>query len=228
MSTSLTREQVRQVDAIAIHELGIPGVVLMENAGRNATEHVLGLCARSGAKRILIFAGPGNNGGDGFVIARHLMNRGFNVRVYLTGEERKLSDDAGMNYRILRNMGVDVHSVHTPQSVTAALAEIRETDVVVDALLGTGFCGRVREPLATLIPGINDAAKAGAVAIDVPSGLDCNTGQPSNATIRADCTVTFVANKTGFEAPDARRYVGEVVVADIGTPPELVTRVLPG
>jgi NAD(P)H-hydrate epimerase len=228
MSMSLTREQVRQVDAIAIHELGIPGVVLMENAGRNATEHVVGLCARSGATRIRIFAGPGNNGGDGFVIARHLMNRGFNVRVHLAGEERKLSDDAGTNYRILRNMGVDVHTVSTPESVTAALAEIRGTDVLVDALLGTGFSGQVREPLASLIHGINDAAKAGTLAVDVPSGLDCNTGRPSNATIRADCTITFVANKTGFDAPGARPYVGEVIVVDIGAPPDLVARVLSG
>jgi NAD(P)H-hydrate epimerase len=226
MSTSLTREQVRQVDAIAIHELGIPGVVLMENAGRNATEHVLGLCGRSGATRIRIFAGPGNNGGDGFVIARYLMNRGFDVRVHLAGEERKLSDDAGTNYRILRNMGVDVYSVNTSERVAAALAEIGEGDVVVDALLGTGFSGQVREPLATLIHGINVAAKAGVVAVDVPSGLDCNTGQPSNATIRADCTVTFVANKEGFDAPGARPYVGDVIMVDIGAPPELVVRVL--
>lgn len=216
------------MDARAIHELGIPGVVLMENAGRNATEHVLALRGRRRATRIRVFAGPGNNGGDGFVIARHLANHGFDVAVYLAGEERKLSDDAGTNFRILRNMGVEVRPVNTPDGVTAALAEIRETDVVVDALLGTGFSGQVREPLATLIHGINDAAKAGVVGIDVPSGLDCNTGQPSNATIRAGCTITFVASKTGFETPGARPYVGEVIVVDIGAPPELVARVLSG
>lgn len=225
MPRSLTREQVRRVDAIAINELGIPGVVLMENAGRNAAECILGLRRRHDAARIAVFCGPGNNGGDGFVIARHLINRGVQTRVLLAGDNGKLTEDAGTNYGILRAMDVPVVSADTPGAVARAVAQIHESDIVVDALLGTGFRGDVREPLATLIDGINRGPQAAVVAIDVPSGLDCNTGRPAKATVRATCTITFVANKAGFAAPEARPYTGEVIVADIGAPPDLIDRV---
>ena len=222
MAVFLTREQVRRVDAVAIHELGIPGVVLMENAGRNAADRIAEVVRRTAAERVVIFCGTGNNGGDGFVIARHLRNRGLNVLVFLAGDPDRLTPDAGVHYRILRAMGIAVH----PAGRTGTTGGIRGRDVVVDALLGTGFEGDVREPLASLIEGINGASKAAVVAVDVPSGLDCDTGRPCNATIRADLTVTFVAGKVGFATETARAYTGEVVVADIGAPSELVDRVV--
>lgn len=216
------------MDAIAIHDLGIPGVVLMENAGRNAADRVVDLLRSRSADRVAIFAGPGNNGGDGFVIARHLLNRGVDVRVFLVGDAARLTEDAGTNYRVLRAMGVEIPAVRGEEAAREAVGQVGPTDVVVDALLGTGFCGDVREPLAGVIRAINAADKAGVVAVDVPSGLDCDTGQPANATIRADRTVTFVANKRGFEAAGSREYTGEVLVADIGAPPNLIVRVLNG
>jgi len=221
MAVLLTREQVRRVDAVAIHELGIPGVVLMENAGRNAADRIAEVVRRTAADRVVIFCGTGNNGGDGFVIARHLRNRGFTVRVYLAGEAERLTPDAQVNHGILQAMGVTIHPAVDAGTVAMAIGELRGADVVVDALLGTGFQGDVREPLASLIEGINGTAKAAVVAVDVPSGLDCDTGRPCNATIRADLTVTFVADKVGFATETARQYTGEVVVADIGAPPDL-------
>ncbi|MBN1510735.1 MAG: NAD(P)H-hydrate epimerase [Phycisphaerae bacterium] len=228
MSRSLTRDEVRRVDGIAIHELGIPGVVLMENAGRNAADRVADLLRSRSADRVAVFAGPGNNGGDGFVIARHLLNRGIDTRVFLVGDAARLTADAGTNHRILRAMGVEVPALHGEEAAHKAAEQIRPKDIVVDALLGTGSRGDVREPLAGVILAINAADKAGVVAVDVPSGLDCDTGRPANATIRADRTVTFVASKTGFAAAGACEYTGEVFVADIGAPPDLIERVSNG
>lgn len=225
MNVVLTREQVRQVDQIAIDEYGISGLVLMENAGRNAARIILAeITARNAGEsadsvnRVLIFCGTGNNGGDGFVIGRHLANVGVDVSIALTGEVDRLSPDATANHRICRAMEIPIEDTHS--------AEIRPGDLVVDALLGTGFAGQVREPLARVIKAINEAPKACVVAIDVPSGLDCNSGAASNACVIADLTITFVADKTGFHSDEARRYVGQVHVADIGAPPTIVERIL--
>lgn len=225
MEPILTREQVRQVDRIAAEEYHISGLVLMENAGRNATQILLQemgdrLSARGtgGRGRVLIFCGTGNNGGDGFVIARHLDNAGVNVAIAIAGEPDRLSPDAAANHRICVAMGLPISD--------AVQAEIRPGDLVVDALLGTGFAGQVRQPLAGIIETINRASKIGAVAIDVPSGLDCNTGEPANACVRADLTITFAAGKAGFQTDRGREYAGRVRVADIGAPPAIVRRIL--
>ena len=227
-SGSLTRDQVRKVDELASRELGIPSIVLMENAGRNAAEIVrarFGPSGPIGKGRIVVFAGQGNNGGDGFVVARHLANAGSAVDVWLCGEREALTFDAGMNLRILERMGMKIGEVKTADAVAAAAATIGAEDVVVDALLGTGFRGNVREPIATVIAAIDRSKRRAIVAIDLPSGLDCDSGQPSNATVRANLTVTFVAPKVGFAAAGASAFTGEVVVADIGAPPSLIERV---
>lgn len=225
---ALTGAQVREVDRLAIEELAIPSLVLMENAGRNAAEEIAGLAARVGAAGIVILCGPGNNGGDGFVIARHLANRGLAVRPILAGDPRKLSPDCAANRRIVENMGLRT-CVHARADQIPELAEsIQADDLVVDALLGTGFSGSVRTPLDLLIRAVNDAETAAVVAVDVPSGLDCDTGTVANVAVRADLTLTFVARKVGFDAEDAGPHVGQIKVLDIGAPPELVARVLAG
>jgi NAD(P)H-hydrate epimerase len=141
------------------------------------------------------------------------------------GSDKKLSPDAAVNHAILHKMGVAIHPAGEAERIEAALGELGPRDVVVDALLGTGFQGKVRQPMSGLIEGVNRAKTAAVVAVDVPSGLDCTTGEPSNATVRATSTVTFVARKRGFDAPGAAEYTGEVIVADIGAPPDLVDRV---
>ena len=225
MDVVLTRAQVRRVDRIAMDEYGISGLVLMENAGRNAASIILnelGPRRSTGgdgpAGRVLIFCGTGNNGGDGFVIARHLANANVDLAVALAGAVDRLSPDAAANHRICQAMGISIKDARS--------VEIRPYDLIVDALLGTGFSGQVRQPLAGVIETINAAPKAGVVAIDVPSGLDCDTGVPSNACVVADLTITFVAGKAGFSTDQAQQYVGRVQVADIGAPKAIVERVL--
>lgn len=218
----LTREQVRRVDQLAVERFGISGLVLMENAGRNAADLI-----RDGypdARTAVICCGTGNNGGDGCVIARHLSNAGWKVRLLMTGDKTRMTPDTLANYEIVERMGLELH-VADEGSQLSFFDSIQPGDVIVDALLGTGFTGQVREPTAGLIHRINESKPRAVVAIDVPSGLDCDTGEPSDATIRADLTVTFVARKVGFENPGACDYVGRIEVADIGVPVALIREV---
>lgn len=220
--TRLTRAQARRCDEIATHELGVPSLVLMENAGRGAAELLRERHAPLVHGRFVLCCGPGNNGGDGFVVARHLHRLGAPVVVKLCGARERMSPDAAVNLAIVERLGVAVAEIADEAAAHAAGAELQAGDVVVDALLGTGFQGSVRAPMATLIDEVNRARGEGrthaVVAIDLPSGLDCDLGTPSNATIHADLTITFVAPKAGFAAAGARRFTGEVVVRDIGVP----------
>ena len=231
----LSREQIRRVDAIAIERYGISGLVLMENAGRGAVEALLAFDAALGdgsglggrAPRlaeepaVAILCGKGNNAGDGFVIARHLEIRGVAVRVLLLAAASELAGDALANYAILQRCGVPI--VDASQGDVAALLDAHAGGAswLVDALLGTGAIGEPREPFATAIRWMN-AQPAQRLAIDVPSGLDGDSGAAAAATVRADLTVTFAAAKPGLLVPQAAEYVGELAVADIGLPPRLV------
>lgn len=211
---SLTRAQVRDVDVRALQDYGIPGVVLMENAGRNAAELLLSLGVRG---PVVIVAGKGNNGGDGAVIARHLMNRHVDVRFLLVADPGELSGDALVNYRILQCAGWEGEC--WGKHVTAKNHEdlLSDADWIVDALLGTGSSGSPREPYATLIRAMNASGKK-ILAVDLPSGLDCDTGLAADPCIRAEHTATFVASKVGFDRPEAAAYLGRVHVLDIGIP----------
>jgi NAD(P)H-hydrate epimerase len=227
---TLTREQVRAIDQLAIEDLGIPGIVLMENASRQVAEAVIAaLPVEPSAARVAILCGGGNNGGDGLAVARHLHNRGVKVSVFLAREPGEVRGDAAINLEIVCRMKLDLRTILTAAEVAAAVPLWAQAHVIVDALLGTGFTGEVRGILAEVIRECNEirgqAQGVKVVAVDVPSGLDCDTGRPSNATIRADVTVTFVAAKPGLIAPGAREYVGKLIVADIGAPPELKERV---
>lgn len=224
---ALSRQQIRQIDRLAIEQIGIPSVVLMENAGRHCAEAALQLLAESKQPRVCVVCGRGNNGGDGFVVARHLHNRGVQVVVLMAAEPGELAGDARINHQIVQNMSLPVRPVRTAEQLADQQATLRSSDVIVDALLGTGFSGQVRQPLDRIIQAINAASRPKVLAVDVPSGLDCDTGQPAQACIRADLTVTFVARKIGFDRPPAPDYLGQVVVADIGAPPELVEQVQP-
>jgi NAD(P)H-hydrate epimerase len=223
MAIVLSRDQVRRVDRLAVERYKISGLVLMENAGRNAAAVIDDAYGPAG--KAFVCCGPGNNGGDGCVIARHLHNRGWHVRLMLAGDPAQLTPDAATNYAIVQAMGLPITVASEWDTQRSAVESIRDDEVVIDALLGTGFRGEVRSPTAELIGAINAAAKRAVVAIDVPSGMDCDTGSSSNATIRADLTITFVAVKKGFLAKAAAPYLGRVEVADIGTPPELTAEV---
>ena len=231
---ALSRDQVRRIDRLAIEKYGIPGVVLMENAGRSAADVVLQLIRNDlrlpATTRVGIFCGGGNNGGDGYVIARHLHHANAIVTVFAATPLEKLSGDAAINATIVQRMNLPVRPVANSAELAAAAPEFAQQRVLVDALLGTGFHGEVSAELAAVIERCNALAHGGAkvVAIDVPSGLDCDTGAPSNAVIRADVTVTFVAMKRGFLSPVAQAFTGLIKVAGIGAPQEIVDDVVRG
>jgi len=214
----LTREQIREIDRRAIEDYGMAGVVLMENAGRNAAELIRASIKQTDQPAaVCILCGRGNNGGDGFVIARHLCNTGSSVEIILCADSAKLAPDAKVNHDIARKMEIPIR----PFAEAEAAACVSRAQVVIDSLLGTGFSGEVRPPLDRAIELINSADHALKIAIDVPSGLDCNTGQPAAATVRADLTITFVAPKTGFAR--AAEFTGQVLTADIGAPRTLLS-----
>lgn len=223
MSIVLSRNQVRRVDQLAVERYGMTGLVLMENAGGNAAEIIDRTYGPRG--RVVILCGTGNNGGDGCVIARHLVNRGWTVRLVMTGPRQKQTHDTSANFGIIDAMGVDISVAEDAASQQAVVRSVTANDVIVDALLGTGFQGEVRSPTAELIRAVNDAPKRGVVAIDVPSGLDCDSGTASHATIRADWTITFVAVKQGFATSEAQIHLGRVEVADIGAPQQLIAQI---
>ena len=214
-----TRDEIRAFDRYAIEALGLPGIVLMENAGRQIAEAARAMLAGRKKPRVVILAGPGNNGGDGFVVARHLAIAGIRPEVTLLAPREKIVGDADTNLRILEALGFQVRAL--AGKVEAVLGELRpmlaEADLVVDGLLGTGTRGEIREPYASAIGAVNDARRP-VLAIDIPSGLDPDTGKPLGPTIRATKTVTLAAVKVGFRKPGAAEYTGEVVLADIGVP----------
>ena len=220
----LTPAQIREVDRRAIETFGIPGIVLMENAGRRAAEVALTMLSERGGTSAFIACGTGNNGGDGWVMARHLMNAGIVVGACLCGDADRMANDAAIHYAIVTKMGLDIAAVSSPEDLDQVRALCERADLLVDALLGTGFRGEVRSPMAEMI-GLLNAAGAPILAVDVPSGLDGDTGKPANATVQARITVTFVAEKTGFGRPEARKYLGDVVVADIGAPHGIIDEV---
>ena len=216
--TPMSREQVRDVDRRAISEYGMPGVVLMENAGRGAAELLIELGIEG---RVIICAGKGNNGGDGYVIARHLRNRGFEVEVWLFCDPAELSGDAAINYRILQAAGWEGRVIDDDTDFAALFVELQPADWIVDALLGTGIRGALRTPFPDIIAALNRSV-AKVLAVDLPSGMDCDTGQPLVACVRAGQTATFVAPKLGFLQSGAVACTGTVHVIDIGVPHNLV------
>lgn len=229
----ISRQQVREVDRRAIGQLGIPGIVLMENASRNAAAVVLELLHHDlhvplRQARVAILCGGGNNGGDGYAMARHLHNAGVAVALFAAKPPDQLPSDAAVNARIAQKMGLSLHPAVSDEEVERYAGQWRAAHVLVDALLGTGFSGVVRPPLDGLIEKVNQLAGPRVVAVDVPSGLDCDTGTAAAMAIKAHVTVTFVATKTGFRRPEAGRWLGRVVVADIGVPPELVQAIVGG
>jgi hydroxyethylthiazole kinase-like uncharacterized protein yjeF len=213
----MTRDEVRAFDAWAIQTVGIPGVVLMENAGRSCTELVIDKLESVAEPKVCIFCGTGNNGGDGYVIARHLINHGIKVTVAICGERNKIRGDAKVNLDILERMGQSAESLDlTDCDISEQVKHfIAGAGIIVDGLFGTGLRGQLSGQYKRLIENIN-ACNIPVLAVDIPSGLDCDSGEPLGAVIRAAWTVTFVAVKKGFVSTNAAQYTGDIFVASIG------------
>ncbi len=208
-------QQVREIDQRAINKYHVPSIVLMENAGRTATELMTQLGCRG---RVLVLCGNGNNAGDGLVIARHLDISSIAVQVIAAGDPDQWQGDTATNYAVVRASGIPLVRWQEGPSAAQQKALFDGAAWIVDALLGTGARGAPRAPMDTLIRLANQA-RAQRFAVDIPSGLDGDTGEPAEPTFRADHTCTFVAAKVGFAEETARPFLGRVHVVGIGAPP---------
>jgi len=208
-----TVKQIQELDRAAIERVGIPSLALMENAGRCVAEEVLKVLKKK--MKVCVICGLGNNAGDGFVAARYLINHGVKAKIWLIGRADQLKNDAKVNYMILKKMGYPITSAGAGRE--PPLRDIRDSDVVVDAVFGVGLNRKVGEPFRSFIEAINKHAKK-TIAVDIPSGLDGTSGKIYGVCVRADRTVTFTFMKKGFLTNEGPRVTGKVVVVDIGIP----------
>ena len=216
----LTREQVRSIDRLALERYHIPGIVLMENAARAVSNEACRMMDGECCGKVLILCGGGNNGGDGLAAARHLHNMGAAVTIGLTVDPARFAGDALIHWNIVSAMKIDA------RPFDSIMLEDPRPMLIIDAIFGTGLTQVPREPFGQLAMAVNNSG-APVLAVDLPSGLDCDTGVPPGACISARRTVTFVTEKAGFATPEARRVLGEVIVGDIGCPVELIEQVRP-
>jgi len=212
---------MRQLDERAIKGYGIPGVILMENAGRGVTDLILKGFPQVLGKKVAIFAGKGNNGGDGLVVARHLSNRGVKVAVYLLGRTTDIKGDARANLDIWKAMKGEVREILSSEDIKGYGSEIRHAGLIVDAIFGTGLLSSVEGLYGEVIDFINSLHKP-VVSIDVPSGLDASTGHILGHCIKAEVTATMALPKIGLLLYPGAGYAGRIEVIDIGMPKALL------
>jgi NAD(P)H-hydrate epimerase len=218
----VTVKQIQALDKIAIERIGIPSAVLMENAGRAVAQEVLRYLTKKRRPSVCVFCGLGNNAGDGFVAARHLLVRGIRVQTFLLGDPKNLKGDAALNYRIFRKLGGPFKKIG--RMTPAAARAMAGCAVVVDALFGVGLNREIQDPFRGIIEKINAAGRA-VIAVDVPSGLNATTGEVFGVCVKATRTVTFTCPKKGFFRREGPRHTGKIIVADIGIPKQLVQRI---
>ncbi len=228
---ALTCEQMRLFDQLAVEQLGIPSLLLMENAGAGAAHLLVDAVEQEQQLmpeqvRAMLVCGGGNNGGDGYTMARHLHNYGVKVDILVASPLNRLSGDAATQAQICQRIGLNMFEAVKGELDDAAREACQHATVVVDCLLGTGFKGPVRDTTAALIHTLNQISGPMKVAIDLPSGLNGDTGEPDQATFVADMTITFVAAKRGLLAPEAEAFVNELAIVDIGAPLWLLRDIL--
>ena len=218
MMKLVTAEQMRRVDKEAIEGRGIPGPELMENAGRGIAKRIRDKILQDPHdKKIVIFCGKGNNGGDGFVVGRYLHEYGASVTIYFPTPAEKLSDDARLNYNRAKELNIEMIGVESPDQLPDAV----EADYIVDAVFGTGFTGAPRGLLGEMIKYIN-AQDIPVIAVDCPSGLNVDTGQHEGAVVSAEYSFTLALPKIGLYYSPGRELAGSVEVVPIGVPDDVI------
>ncbi|WP_449244311.1 NAD(P)H-hydrate dehydratase [Desulfobacca acetoxidans] len=215
----LTAAQMRQLDQQTIAEIGIPSVVLMENAGRT-TYQILRREFPELDEPVVVLAGRGNNGGDGFVVSRYLANAGFEVVVLLLAEKSQIGGDARINLEVLEHLLVPVREITSAAALQEQVPLLKSAALLVDAILGTGLNSDVKGLYRDAVVLINEVATP-VLAIDIPSGLSADTGQPLGMAVAADVTVTYGFPKIGQVLPPGRDLVGRLWQVDISIPPDL-------
>ncbi len=220
----LNARQMREADGYTINEIGIPSMVLMENAGRQVVAAMEATFEDLGARRVAVLAGRGNNGGDGFVVARTLLQRGVDVAVFLLGSIADVGGDARANLQILGRLGVTVVEIADAQDWELHFSEIAQCGLIVDAMFGTGLREALSGLMQTVVADLNGSGVP-VVAVDVPSGLSSDTHRVPGDAVEATLTVTFAAPKIPHVLPPAERLCGDLVIADIGIPGEVIEQV---
>jgi len=207
-------EEMRNFDRWMV-KMGLSPLVLMENAGRAVAYAAKETLSRNGKNQVAIFAGPGNNGGDGFVAGRYLYNWGIKSDIFLIGKKEKLKNEAKANFDVLLNLGFSYRQLEDSAVWQEISKNLKEYDLIIDAILGTGLKKAIEGLLAEIIMGINHSGRP-VIAVDIPTGIDGNTGEVLGCAVRTNQTVTMGALKKGFLNPRARAYLGEVKIADLG------------
>ena len=211
---------MRQIDLKAQEDFGIPEILLMESAGRETADVILDFLKDRPGK-IAFFCGKGNNGGDGFVAARHLWLKGFPVIIFLVGEKNQLKDSARLNFEILLRMDCPIYEIREEQELSKEILKMAPFLLAVDALLGIGLKGEVREPYRNAIEQMNRLS-CPKVSVDIPSGLCADTGRILGVCIQAKLTVTFGFLKQGLLRGEGPRVAGRVIVTPISLPTQLL------
>jgi len=213
----LTSEEMRRIDKKAIGEIGIPSIVLMENAGLKVADAIERKYGPLKGKYVYIFAGSGNNGGDGMVVARHLFNQKVKAKIFLLAEKKNIKGDAATNLAITEKMGIPMREITSPAFMESLEKELAKADIVVDALLGTGAKGAPRGLMKKVIDLINKHSR-NTVAVDIPTGVDADRGEVRGEAIEAKYTVSLAYPKRGLYLYPGMDYAGEIEIADIGIP----------
>lgn len=224
----LTAAEMREVDRLTTERYRIPGLTLMENAGAGVARFIAQRWPDFARRRIMVLCGKGNNGGDGFVAARHLRDLGAKPDVYLFAASEEMRGDAATNCKRWQETHGELHVIRDSSAWQGVKVTLASADIIVDAILGTGTRGAVAGHLAEVIEAVNQRrgrARSAVVAVDIPSGLLADTGGAAGPVVKAANTVTFTAPKAGMIGGSAGDYVGQLIVCDIGSPPELIDEV---
>ena len=222
----VTASEIQKMDKLTIESFGIPGRILMENAGRGATEIFFEKFGDVTAKRVAVAAGRGNNGGDGFVIARYLAWKQVKVTVYLLSKKTVIKGDAAANLKLLDSLNIPVIEIDDKKAFAKHRTSMAHQEIWVDAILGTGLRSQVKGYFRQIIEFINSLNKP-VFAVDIPSGLNADTGQPCGACISAQATATFAFAKTGHILFPGADYTGSLEIVNIGIPHHIAEQVKP-
>ena len=224
----LTAEEMREVDRLTTERYGIPGRTLMENAGASVAQFIAQRWTNLAQRRIVVLCGKGNNGGDGFVAARHLRELGAKPEVYLFAAQEEMRGDAATNCKRWQEAYGELHVVRDSSAWQSAKPVLASAEIIVDALLGTGTRGALAGLLGEVVADVNQRRgpiRSAVVAVDIPSGLVADTGEANGPVVKAAHTVTFTAPKIGMTVGASSDHVGRLFVRDIGSPPELIEEV---